>query len=115
MSATNSLPFATDKPAGDALVAARKSPRQLTDWKLADLATDADVASAAAKSRDPVKGMRAYMKAQCNVCHPIGGHGVAVGPDLSKVAERFKGQKLLQQVMEPHEGRRRARRFNREV
>jgi putative heme-binding domain-containing protein len=45
--------------------------------------------------------MRAYMKAQCNVCHPIGGHGIAVGPDLSKIAERFKGQKLLKQVMEP--------------
>jgi putative heme-binding domain-containing protein len=27
--------------------------------------------------------------------------GTALGPDLTKVSERFKGQKLLQQILEP--------------
>ncbi|QOV89988.1 PVC-type heme-binding CxxCH protein [Humisphaera borealis] len=95
------LVVANDPTQAATLLAARKAPTQTTDWTIATLAADADATSAKAAARDPVKGMRAYMKAQCNVCHPIGGHGVAIGPDLSKVAERYKGQKLLSQILDP--------------
>src|SRR5436190_8771265 len=73
----------------------------MTDWKLADLAADADKVSADLKSRSPVKGMGAFMKAQCVACHQLGGHGIAVGPDLSKISEKYKGQKLLLQILDP--------------
>jgi putative heme-binding domain-containing protein len=48
-----------------------------------------------------MRGMKAFIKAQCLQCHEAGGHGVALGPDLSKVSERFKGKKLLAQLLEP--------------
>jgi len=92
---------AGDKQQADTLLAARKSPTVIREWTLADLAADADAISAKPTSRNAVAGMKAYMKAQCNVCHAVGGHGVAIGPDLSKVTERYKGQKLLQQILEP--------------
>ena len=41
------------------------------------------------------------MKARCDQCHAIAGHGINLGPDLSDVAKRHKGQKLLQQIIEP--------------
>jgi putative membrane-bound dehydrogenase-like protein len=92
---------ANSKSEADQLAAAARKPVQLTDWKLADLAADADKVSADLKSRNPAKGMGAFMKAQCAACHQVAGHGIAVGPDLSKIAERFKGQKLLTQILEP--------------
>ena len=92
---------ASSKAEADRLLAAARKPVRMTDWKLADLAADADKVSADLKSRNPAKGMGAFMKAQCAACHQVAGHGSAVGPDLSKVGERFKGQKLLLQILEP--------------
>ena len=91
---------AADKAEADKIRASQK-PVQLTEWKLSDLAADADKVSADLKSRDRVKGMTAFMKGQCASCHTAGGHGVAIGPDLAKVAEKYRGQKLLQQLLEP--------------
>ena len=48
-----------------------------------------------------MRGMQAFMKARCNQCHAVAGHGVNLGPDLSDVAKRYKGEKLLQQIIEP--------------
>lgn len=92
---------ANSKSEADQLIATARKPVQLTDWKLADLAADADKVSADLKARNPVKGMGAFMKAQCAACHQLGGHGIAVGPDLSKISEKYKGQKLLLQMLEP--------------
>jgi putative heme-binding domain-containing protein len=92
---------ANSKSEADQFIATARKPVQLTEWKLADLAADADKVSADLKARNPAKGMGAFMKAQCAACHQLGGHGVAVGPDLSKVSEKYKGQKLLQQVLDP--------------
>ena len=51
--------------------------------------------------RSIMRGMQAYTKARCNQCHLHSGHGVNLGPDLTKIGERFKGQKLLRQILEP--------------
>ena len=72
-------------------------PAIVKEWKLADFPeitiTD-DEATA-------MKGMEAFVKARCNQCHQVAGHGINLGPDLTKVSERFKGRKLLQQILEP--------------
>ena len=45
--------------------------------------------------------MQAFVKARCNQCHVVAGHGINLGPDLTDVAKRFQGRKLLQQILEP--------------
>ncbi len=46
-------------------------------------------------------GMQAFVKARCNQCHVIAGHGVNLGPDLTESVKKLKGQELLKQVLEP--------------
>jgi putative heme-binding domain-containing protein len=78
------------------LLAARK-PTLVKEWKVTDfpqIETKKDDASV-------VRGMRAFLKANCHQCHAIAGHGVNLGPDLCNVVERFKGDKLLKQILEP--------------
>jgi len=48
-----------------------------------------------------MRGMQAFVKARCNQCHKVAGHGLNLGPDLSDVSKRYKGRKLLQQLLEP--------------
>ena len=48
-----------------------------------------------------MRGMAAFMKANCNQCHVLAGHGVNLGPDLMKVTERYKDARLLKQLIEP--------------
>ncbi len=48
-----------------------------------------------------MRGMQAFEKARCNQCHQLAGHGVNLGPDLSDVSKRFRGEKLLRQILEP--------------
>jgi len=48
-----------------------------------------------------MRGMQAFVKARCNQCHQVQGHGENLGPDLTDVAKRYKGRKLLQQIIEP--------------
>jgi putative heme-binding domain-containing protein len=45
--------------------------------------------------------MQAFMKARCHQCHAVAGHGVNLGPDLGDVVKRFRGRKLLEQVVAP--------------
>jgi putative heme-binding domain-containing protein len=78
------------------LLASRQAP-VARDWKLADLAD----AAAGVKGRDVMRGFKAFMDAQCHQCHQINGHGVALGPDLSRIGEKFKGAELLRQILEP--------------
>ena len=47
------------------------------------------------------RGMQAFVKARCNQCHAIAGHGINIGPDLTETGKRLKGLKLLQQILEP--------------
>jgi putative heme-binding domain-containing protein len=79
------------------LVAARK-PKIVKEWKLADL-TNLKVD----KTDDKVlmRGMQAFVKARCNQCHAVAGHGLNLGPDLTDVAKRYTGEKLIRQLVEP--------------
>jgi putative heme-binding domain-containing protein len=78
------------------LIAARK-PAIVKAW------TAADFPEVVTKKDDAtvVRGLRAFLKANCHQCHAVAGHGVNLGPDLCNVSERFKGEKLLKQILEP--------------
>ena len=84
------------------LLAAEK-PATVQEWDMTDLA---DLVIPKATEKVVMRGMAAFMKANCNQCHVLAGHGVNLGPDLSKVAERYKNTRLLQQLIEQLETRR---------
>ena len=88
---------AKDKNEADALVKASE-PVEVSQWKLQDFAGVREFKKDEAAL---MKGMQAFVKARCNQCHAISGHGINLGPDLTDVAKRFKGQKLLQQIIQP--------------
>jgi len=66
-------------------------------WKTADLAD----AAADLSDQSPQRGQHMFHVAGCIKCHLIAGDGAKLGPDLTKVTERFRGAKLLQQIIEP--------------
>ncbi|MEE3031127.1 MAG: c-type cytochrome [Planctomycetota bacterium] len=51
--------------------------------------------------RSIANGKKIYEQATCSRCHAIEGKGESLGPDLTKVAIRFKGGNLLQQIVNP--------------
>ncbi len=72
-------------------------PQLQHPWKLEDLVdlrTGTDDATF-------TRGMLAFKKAKCDQCHQLSGHGVNLGPDLSDVTLRYRGDRLLQQVIDP--------------
>ncbi len=79
-----------------AMLAALK-PTVVAEWTMKDFAgmtvkTDKETSA---------RGLKAFMKAQCTQCHQVFGHGVHLGPDLCDVNKRYKGEKLLRQMIEP--------------
>ena len=42
-----------------------------------------------------------FTVAGCIQCHKVNGKGADLGPDLSQVTKRFKGEKLLNQILNP--------------
>ena len=78
------------------LLAARK-PTLVNEWTMKDFTN----AAFKHDEKAVMRGMQAFMKARCDQCHAIAGHGINLGPDLSDVAKRHKGQKLLQQILDP--------------
>ena len=76
-------------------------PPFVKNWVLEELAADADMTSQRATRQSVERGMLAFLKAGCIQCHPIGGEGAHTGPDLTKVALKYKGRKLLKQILEP--------------
>jgi putative heme-binding domain-containing protein len=48
-----------------------------------------------------MRGMKSFLDVQCHQCHQMDGRGIELGPDLSKVSERFRGKDLLQQILKP--------------
>lgn len=77
---------------------AAEQPQIIQKWTMSDLA---DLKIQPADEERVALGMSAFVKANCNQCHLINGHGVNLGPDLKDVGKRFKDQKLLQQLIEP--------------
>ena len=46
-------------------------------------------------------GQLIFEQAACSRCHTIDGQGAKFGPDLTNVSQRFQGNKLLQQIVNP--------------
>lgn len=89
---------ASDAEEAERLLAARE-PEIVNQWSLADFANDLEIDPK--DERAVMRGMQAFVKARCNQCHAVAGHGLNLGPDLTDVGKRFTGRKLLQQVLEP--------------
>ncbi|MDG2382142.1 MAG: GDSL-type esterase/lipase family protein [Pirellulaceae bacterium] len=81
----------------NSILASRQQATFVKDWTLDDFPTVEIPTTQATVMR----GMAAFIKARCNQCHLVAGHGIELGPELTKVSERFKGQKLLRQILEP--------------
>ncbi len=79
------------------LLAARKRPSFVKNWKVADLKPELSKL----KGRNLMRGMKSFMRARCNQCHQVAGHGASFGPDLTKVKEKYSGEALLQQIIDP--------------
>jgi putative heme-binding domain-containing protein len=80
----------------EAMLAGRQ-PTIVKEWTLDDfpeVTTSRDEAALA-------RGMTAFVKARCNQCHVVAGHGANLGPDLAESVKKLQGRKLLQQVLDP--------------
>src|SRR5262245_20718678 len=80
----------------EAMLAARQ-PSIVKEWTLGDfpdVKTTRDDATLA-------RGMTAFVKARCNQCHVVAGHGVNLGPDLAESIKKLQGRKLLEQILDP--------------
>jgi putative heme-binding domain-containing protein len=66
-------------------------------WMTMDLADDAEQLS----DRSIENGRQVFASAGCIKCHLIAGQGTKLGPDLTDVSKRFKGAKLLEQILNP--------------
>ena len=83
----------------DSMLAAAR-PAIVNEWKMSDFA---DFARIAHGHDEPtvMRGMQAFVKARCNQCHVVAGHGVNLGPDLAESIKTLKGEELLRQIIEP--------------
>lgn len=76
---------------------ASSQPQTVHPWQLSDFpdlhieTTDAAV----------TRGMQSFVKARCNQCHVVAGHGVNLGPDLQQSVKQFNDRELLKQILEP--------------
>jgi putative heme-binding domain-containing protein len=89
----------SDAKDAEALLAAAV-PSVVKEWKMADFADF----SKAARPHDEatvMRGMQAFVKARCNQCHVVAGHGVNLGPDLAESVKKLKGEELLRNMLEP--------------
>jgi putative heme-binding domain-containing protein len=66
-------------------------------WSTTELAAEAD----SLNNRSFEQGQKTFEIAGCSKCHKLNEIGTILGPDLTKVSERFLGQKLLRQILEP--------------
>lgn len=80
----------------EAMLAARK-PTVVKQWQMSDFGE----VNTTSDEQAIMRGMQAFVKARCNQCHVVKGHGANLGPDLTDVAKQYRGKKLLQQLIEP--------------
>jgi putative heme-binding domain-containing protein len=66
-------------------------------WAMADLENDVKNLS----GRSSGRGKEMFTAAGCIKCHTFAGEGSKLGPDLTKITEKYKGEKLLRQLLEP--------------
>lgn len=66
-------------------------------WQPADLSvSEQDLNQYSAE-----RGSAVFQSAGCIKCHVMAGKGTKLGPELTDVTKRFKGQKLLEQILVP--------------
>jgi putative heme-binding domain-containing protein len=87
---------AGDEASAEAMLAASK-PKIVKQWSLGDFAG----AKLPTGDEAVMRGMQAFVKARCNQCHVVAGHGVNLGPDLVESVKKYKGEQLLRQIVEP--------------
>ena len=66
-------------------------------WVTGDLAEESERLS----GRSFAQGRGVFESAGCGKCHRMGDSVGGPGPELTKVSERYRGRRLLQQILEP--------------
>jgi putative heme-binding domain-containing protein len=90
---------AETQSSADALLA-EAQPKVVKEWTMADF-KDFDKLARKPDAATVTRGMTAFVKARCNQCHVIAGHGMNLGPDLTESVKKLKGEELLRQILEP--------------
>ena len=69
-------------------------------WKVNDLKEELE---SGIRGRSPEIGKRLFAEASCAGCHKMQGEGGAIGPELTDVFERWKGDRvgILREILEP--------------
>jgi len=93
----NGLMVVANNPSQAETLLAAARPKTVNTWTMTDFADLQIPRGEPAVSR----GMQAFVKARCNQCHVVAGHGVNLGPDLTQSIKKYQGQNLLKQVIEP--------------
>ncbi len=90
------LPAINDAPVEIAL--SGPSRPFVKTWAMTDFEGDF---KAPLSGRSFARGKEMFAAAGCIKCHTIAGEGAKIGPDLTKASEKYKGEKLLLQIVEP--------------
>lgn len=90
------LVVAKDPADVEAMLAASR-PKVVKEWTVDDF----DKLEIPKGDDAIARGMQVFVKARCNQCHVIAGHGVNLGPDLTESVKKLKGQELLKQLLQP--------------
>lgn len=88
-----------DAKSADRMLAESK-PKIVKQWAMNDF-VDFSTSSRQTDPKAHARGMVAFVKANCNQCHVIAGHGVDLGPKLADSVKQIKGIELLRQMIEP--------------
>lgn len=91
------LVVVNDLSDADAMIAAAK-PKIVREWSMKEFQ---ELPMRVVDDAVLMRGMQSFVKARCNQCHVVSGHGINLGPELTRISERFKGKKLLQQIVDP--------------
>jgi len=79
---------------------AESQPRVIKAWAMSDFSNLAKVRTPG-NDQSLERGMSTFVKARCNQCHIIAGHGINLGPDLVESVKTLKGEELLRQIIDP--------------
>ena len=90
---------AEDASSADAMLA-ESTPKTVKQYTMDDF-SDFQQAVREPDAATVTRGMTAFVKARCNQCHIVAGHGVNLGPDLAESVKKLKGRDLLAQMLEP--------------
>lgn len=72
-------------------------PTIVKKWTLDDFPT----VQTSATEDTLLRGMHAFVKAQCSQCHVAAGHGVNLGPNLIESVKKIRGRDLLEHILDP--------------